>query len=86
MLVSESTSRDGDDGHAAARHAARHAFGSRAAVAVVVVAAFAALALSSFNPVVRFGLLTACAVLLALVSDGVLLPALATRGRRGEGV
>jgi phosphatidate cytidylyltransferase len=44
MLVSESTSRDGGDGHAGARQAARGAFGSRATVAVVVVAAFAALA------------------------------------------
>jgi len=44
MLVNGSTPRDGGDGHATARRAARGAFGSRAAVAVVVVAAFAALA------------------------------------------
>jgi len=44
MLVNGSTPRDGGDGHATARRAARGAFGSRAAVALVVVAAFAALA------------------------------------------
>lgn len=44
MLVTGSTPRDDGDGHAAARHAARRALGPRAAVAVVVVAAFAALA------------------------------------------
>jgi len=44
MLVNGSRPRSDGDGHAAARQAARGAFGSRAAVAVVVVAAFAALA------------------------------------------
>lgn len=44
MLVNGSTPRSDGDGHAAARQAARGAFGSRAAVAVVVVATFAALA------------------------------------------
>jgi phosphatidate cytidylyltransferase len=44
MLVNPSTPPDGGDGHAAARRAARGAFGPRAAVAVVVVAAFAGLA------------------------------------------
>jgi phosphatidate cytidylyltransferase len=44
MPVNGSTPPDDGDAHAAARHAARRAFGSRAVVAVVVVAAFAALA------------------------------------------
>lgn len=44
MLVNGSTPRSDGDGHAAARQAARRALGPRAAVAVMVVAAFAALA------------------------------------------
>ena len=44
MRVNPATPPGGDDGHAAARHAARRALGPRAAVAVMVVAAFAALA------------------------------------------
>ena len=44
MLVNGPTPPNGGDAHAAARHAARGAFGSRAAVAAAVVATFAALA------------------------------------------
>lgn len=43
MRVNPATPPGGDDGHVAARQAARGAFGSRAAVAMVVVAVFAAL-------------------------------------------
>jgi len=44
MLVNGPTPPNGGDAHAAARHAARGAFGSRAAVAAAGVATFAALA------------------------------------------
>jgi hypothetical protein len=52
------------------------------ATTLVVAGGFSALGLSDFNPVFRFGLLTAGTVVIALGVDGLLLPALV--GRRDE--
>ncbi len=52
------------------------------ATSIVIAGSFCVLALSGFNPVIRFGLLTALAVVVALAIDALLLPALV--GRRGE--
>lgn len=52
------------------------------ATSLVVAGGFAALGASGFAPVMRFGLLTAFAVLVALAADALLLPALV--GRRVE--
>jgi predicted RND superfamily exporter protein len=49
------------------------------ATSIVIAGSFCALALSGFNPVVRFGLLTALAVITALGIDALLLPALVGR-------
>ena len=46
------------------------------ATSLMIAGGFAVLALSGFIPLVRFGLLTALAVLVALVVDALLLPAL----------
>jgi predicted RND superfamily exporter protein len=62
--------------------AARVAGQGIVATSFVVAGGFSVLALSGFTPVVRFGLLTALAVALALLVDAVLLPALV--GRRDE--
>lgn len=54
------------------------------ATTFMIAGGFAVLGLSGFYPVMRFGLLTSLAVLVALVVDGVLLPALV--GDREEAV
>jgi len=57
-------------------HAAAVAGQGIVATTLIISVGFAVLGLSGFTPVVRFGLLTAVAVLLALLLTAVLLPAL----------
>lgn len=59
--------------------AARIAGQGIVANSIVIAGSFCVLALSGFDPVMRFGLLTAFAIALALVADALLLPALIGR-------
>jgi hypothetical protein len=64
------------------QQAARIAGQGIVATSFVLTAGFSTLALSGFNPIIRFGLLTALATFTALIVDATLLPALI--GKRTE--